>query len=77
MNSSVENLEFEKAAEIRDKINQLTAISSRQKVVSDDLEDRDVIAVAYEGKDSACSVFNISDGKLVGKKQLTSFNRRH
>jgi len=70
MNSSVENLEFEKAAEIRDKINQLTAISSRQKVVSDDLEDRDVISLAYEGKDSACSVFNIRDGKLVGKKQL-------
>ena len=70
MNSSVENLEFEKAAEIRDKINQLTAISSRQKVVSDDLEDRDVISIAYEAKDSACSVFNIRDGKLVGKKQL-------
>ncbi len=70
MNSSVENLEFEKAAEIRDKINQLTAISSRQKVVSDDLEDRDVISIAYEGKDSACSVFNIRGGKLVGKKQL-------
>ena len=70
MSSSVENLEFEKAAEIRDKINQLTAISSRQKVVSDDLEDRDVISIAYEGKDSACSVFNIRDGKLVGKKQL-------
>lgn len=70
MNSSVDNLEFEKAAEIRDKINQLTAISSRQKVVSDDLEDRDVISIAYEGKNSACSVFNIRDGKLVGKKQL-------
>ena len=70
MNLSVEQLEFEKAAEIRDKINQLAAISSRQKVVSDDLEDRDVISIAYEGKDSACSIFNIRSGKLVGKKQL-------
>ncbi len=70
MNSAVENLEFEKAAEIRDKIEQLTSISSKQKVVSDDLEDRDVIALAYEGKDSACTVFNIRSGKLVGKKQL-------
>src|SRR3990172_3406675 len=70
MNLSVEQLEFEKAAEIRDKINQLAAIYSRQKVVSDDLEDRDVISIAYEGKDSACSIFNIRSGKLVGKKQL-------
>ncbi len=70
MNTAVEQLEFEKAAEIRDKIEQLTAISSKQKVVSDDLEDRDVITIAYEGKDSACSIFNIRNGKLVGKKQL-------
>jgi len=70
MNRAVENLEFEKAAEIRDKISQLTAISAKQKVVSDDKEDRDVFAIAFEGKDSACTVFNIRSGKLVGKKQL-------
>ncbi|RPI71610.1 MAG: excinuclease ABC subunit C, partial [Ignavibacteriales bacterium] len=38
MNSAVEQLEFEKAAGIRDKIEQLTAISSKQKVVSEDRE---------------------------------------
>ncbi len=70
MNKAVENLEFEKAAELRDKINQLTSISSRQKVVSDDFDDRDIFAVAFEGKDSSCSVFNIRDGKLISKKQL-------
>lgn len=64
------NLEFEKAAEIRDKINQLESLSAKQKVVSDDYEDRDVFAIAFEGKDSACAVFNIRDGKLIGKKQL-------
>jgi excinuclease ABC subunit C len=63
-------MEFEKAAEIRDKIDQLRIISSKQKVVSNDFEDRDVISVAFEDKDSACSVFNIRGGKLVGKKQL-------
>ena len=70
MKLAVENLEFEKAAELRDKINQLTSISSKQKVVSDDFEDRDIFAIAYEGKDSSCSVFNIRDGKLISKKQL-------
>lgn len=70
MNKAVESLEFEKAAELRDKIEQLKSISSKQKVVSDDFEDRDVFAAAYEGKDSTCSVFNIRNGKLIGKKQL-------
>jgi excinuclease ABC subunit C len=70
MTQSVEDLKYEKAAEIRDKINQLSSISEKQKIVSDDFEDRDIISVAFEGKDSACSVFNIRNGKLVGKKQL-------
>jgi excinuclease ABC subunit C len=70
MESAVSNLEFEKAAEIRDKIDQLNSISSKQKIVSTDEDDRDVFAVAFESKDSACTVFNIRSGKLVGKKQL-------
>jgi excinuclease ABC subunit C len=70
MEKAVELLEFEKAAEIRDKITQLQVLSEKQKVVSDDFEDRDVISIAYEGRDSACSVFNIRNGKLIGKKQL-------
>lgn len=70
MQTAVDNLEYEKAAELRDKIEQLSAISSKQKIVSDDFEDRDIISIAYEGKDSTCAVFNIRDGKLIGKKQL-------
>ncbi len=70
MQKNVEELEFEKAAELRDRINQLQVISNKQKVVSDDFEDRDIISIAFEGKDSACSIFNIRSGKIVGKKQL-------
>ncbi len=70
MQKEGEILNFEKAAEIRDKIDHLQVISSKQKVVSDDFADRDVIAIAYEGKDASCSILNIRNGKLVGKKQL-------
>ncbi len=70
MQTAVENLEYEKAAELRDKIDQLNSISSKQKIVNDDEEDRDIFAVAFEGKDSTCAVFNIRSGKLIGKKQL-------
>ena len=70
MKKEAEEMQFEKAGEIRDKIEQLKIISAKQKVVSNDFEDRDVISVAFEDRDSACSVFNIRGGKLVAKKQL-------
>ena len=70
METAVEKMEYEKAAEIRDKRDQLNIISERQKIVANDFEDRDVISIAYEGKDSACSIFNIRGGKLTAKKQL-------
>ncbi len=70
MNSAADNLDFEKAAEIRDKIEKLKVYTSKQKVVSVDNEDRDIISVAGEDKDAACTILNIRSGKLVGKKQL-------
>ena len=70
MQNEGELLNFEKAAELRDKIDHLQVISSKQKVVSDDFADRDVMAISYEGKDASCSILNIRNGKLVGKKQL-------
>lgn len=65
------NLEFEKAAELRDRLEQLQVYTSKQKVVSTDLEDRDIISAAFEGKEVAATILNIRAGKLVGKRQLT------
>lgn len=70
MNGYVDELSFEKAAEIRDKIRQLESVADKQKVVSDDFLDRDVIAIAYEGKDVASSILNIREGKISGKKEF-------
>ncbi|PKL82720.1 MAG: excinuclease ABC subunit C, partial [Ignavibacteriae bacterium HGW-Ignavibacteriae-3] len=64
------NLKFERAAEIRDRMNQLQVYSSKQKVVTNDQEDRDIISAAYEGKDLTATILNIRSGKLVGKRQL-------
>lgn len=70
MEGYVGELSFEKAAEIRDKIRQLESIADKQKVVSDDFLDRDIIAIAYEGKDVASSILNIREGKISGKKEF-------
>jgi excinuclease ABC subunit C len=70
MEYHVKSLEFEKAAVTRDKLNQLSAISSKQKVVSADNSDKDIIAAAKEDKDVAGSILIIRGGKLVAKKQI-------
>lgn len=70
MREAAKNLQFEKAAELRDKIEQLEVYSNKQRVVTTDFVDRDVIGVAPEGKDIACSILNIRGGKLLGKKQF-------
>jgi len=70
MQRYVEELKFEKAADIRDKISHLDAIYSKQKIVSNDNIDRDIIAAAKEDKDVAGSILNIRNGKIVGKQQI-------
>ena len=70
MKNASDNFEFEKAADLRDKIEQLKVYSEKQKVVSTDFGDRDIISAAIEGKDVASTILNIRSGKLVGKKQL-------
>lgn len=64
-------LEFETAAELRDRLEQLQVYTSKQRVVSTDISDRDIISAAFEGKDVAATILNIRSGRLVGKRQLT------
>ena len=70
MKIASDNFKFEKAAELRDTISKLEVYSSKQKIVANDFGDRDVITVAVEGKDVACTILNIREGRLIGRKQL-------
>lgn len=63
-------LNFEKAGEIRDRIEQLKIYSEKQKIVTNDFEDKDIFAIALEAKDVACTILIIRNGRLVGKRQL-------
>ncbi len=77
MNDASSRLDFEKAAEFRDRLEQLQIYSSKQKVVSSELEDRDIISAAFEGKDVAATILNIRAGKLTGKKQFNLTTEEH
>lgn len=64
-----EAMKFEKAAAVRDRLNKLRAYNARQKVVTEDDVDRDVIAIAREDDDAAAVVLKIRDGRLNGRRQ--------
>lgn len=65
-----EELKFEKAAEIKRKIDSLQVYSNSQKVVGSDLADRDIITCSVDIPDGVAAIFNIRNGKLVGKKKF-------
>ncbi len=72
MNSSAEALEFEKAARLRDQYHSLKKVMEKQKVVTTDLKDRDIIALALEEDGMvAISLFRVRAGKLLGAENFT------
>lgn len=68
MQEAVAELEFEEAAVYRDYIHSLTMISERQKITSEEMEDRDIIALAREKDEAVAQVFFVRDGKIVGRE---------
>ena len=61
-------MEFEKAAEVRNLIESIRHIADKQKMNNVNGEDRDIIALASNNKDTVVSVFFIRDGKLLGRE---------
>lgn len=70
MMTASEKMEFEEAARYRDLMYSVKQIAQKQKITSDDNEDRDVIACASDGTDSVVQVFFIRGGKLLGREHF-------
>ncbi len=68
MEKAAENMEFEKAAKLRDQIYGIEKTSEKQKIVSASLEDQDVISMARSADDACIQVFFIRDGKVSGRE---------
>ncbi len=69
MQLAAENLNFEEAARIRDRIKAVERILEKQRVIhTEGQDDQDVIALA-SGEDETCAlVFFFRSGKLVGRE---------
>ncbi len=65
-----DRLEFEKAGDIKKKIDAIRVYAEKQKMVSLDLIERDIIAAVSEDDDGCGVIFKVRDGKLVGKQHF-------
>jgi len=65
-----EEMEFERAAQLRDSIKALGALVEKQKVVADEKVMRDVFAVYIGETESVLSMLSIRGGALVNKNQF-------
>ncbi len=70
MESYSENLEFEKAASVRDRINSIKRLESKQIIVTSPNVNRDIIAYSQLDNDICFSVMHIRMGKLIFQDTL-------
>jgi len=67
MEQASEKLDYERAAAIRDQLIAIENVVERQKVVSSEYLDSDVLALARSQGDACVQVFFIRGGKLTGR----------
>ena len=71
MQEASEKLEFEKAAQYRDKIKSITVLGENQKVSSASDKNMDVIGVYKEGDNFCIQIFYYRNGNAVGSEYFT------
>ena len=70
MNEASENMEFERAATLRDSIYALERLSEKQKVVADAKVNRDVFAMYTSETEGVLAMLSIRSGALVNKNEF-------
>jgi len=68
MEQAAEDLQFERAAALRDQMAAIDRVVERQRVISSDKVDSDVIAMARSNGEACVQIFFIRGGKLIGRE---------
>lgn len=71
MNEAAENMEYERAAKIRDRITAVRRIQEKQKVVAAKVKEQDIIALVRGTGSSGCfEVFRFRGGRLCDREHF-------
>jgi len=68
MEEAAVETKFERAAVLRNQIQALNKVRERQKIISTDEVDQDVIGVVRQGSDACVEFFFVRKGRLVGQE---------
>lgn len=68
MREAADDLEFELAARLRDRLDSVRKAIEKQQMVADRNEDLDVIGIAGDDLEAAVQVFFVRRGRVVGRK---------
>jgi excinuclease ABC subunit C len=69
-----ENMQFEKAAELRDQLKAVESVMEKQKMISPDFEDQDILAMARGNNESCVEIFFVREGKINGREHFMMKN---
>ena len=63
-------MDFEKAIEYRELLASVKKVAQKQKITSNHMQDRDIIALARDEEDAVVQVFFVREGKLIGREHF-------
>lgn len=70
MNEAAENLEFERAAMLRDRINAVMGAADNQVIISEKLPDTDAVAIARNSGEACAAVIMYRGGRLFDRAEF-------
>ena len=70
MDEASERMEYERAAELRDRIAKIEGAFEKQKIISPGFENQDVIGIASEGGHADIQALFVRNGLLLGRKDF-------
>ncbi len=70
MEEASQKMEYERAAELRDRIAKIEGALEKQKIISSGFENQDVIGMAFEADIADIQVLFIRNGMLLGRKDF-------
>jgi len=70
MESAAEELKFEQAARLRDRVQALNTVRERQKIISTEDSDQDIVGCVRQGGDACIQLFFVRRGRLLGRESF-------
>jgi excinuclease ABC subunit C len=61
---------FEQAARLRDRVQALNTVRERQKIISTEDADQDIVGIVRQGQDACVQLFFVRRGRLLGRESF-------